>query len=228
MRYEQFKVAWEESLRASRLRIRPGGEESLDVRSLARTYRVYVEPIGGTDVPPFYVLGVLSWRWDALTTARAETTEEDMISMLSGRRGSRFATTRPWLRVDIQLSASLDYGKGIPLPSTSAWKKWNRETRTRFDTIEPLIPANSVREGKEGLKVMAWSGAPGIKATCDPDGALKLESLQWSAWQAVELPRHFDDSSRKPDPSPDKQLRKLFERVRAALQAWKEALDHLT
>lgn len=43
----------------------------------------------------------------------------------------------------------------------------------------------------------------------------------------METPRIFDDPEREPDELPHEQLREMFERVRAALSAWMQALDSL-
>ena len=54
-----------------------------------------------------------------------------------------------------------------------------------------------------------------------------LEVVELSAWQAVEVPRIFDDPDREPDPGPEEELAALFGRTRGALSAWMQALDHL-
>jgi hypothetical protein len=54
-----------------------------------------------------------------------------------------------------------------------------------------------------------------------------LEGVELSAWQAVEVPRIFDDPDREPDPGPEEELAALFGRTRGALSAWMQALDHL-
>ncbi len=74
----------------------------------------------------------------------------------------------------------------------------------------------------EHLRAMASSGA-----RCDARGALLLEGVEVSAWQAINLPRIWDDPERDEDPPPDHELERMFARVRGALYAWLEALDHL-
>lgn len=41
------------------------------------------------------------------------------------------------------------------------------------------------------------------------------------------LAREWDDPEREGDDEPDEQLTAMFQRVRAALSAWTEVLDHL-
>jgi hypothetical protein len=70
------------------------------------------------------------------------------------------------------------------------------------------------RGGTRGgrLEFLAWQGEPEVRTACTPKGELPLESLVLSSWQAIELPRLWDDPVRKPDPLPDKQLREMFPR----------------
>ena len=152
-----------------------------------------------------------------------------MLSQLLGREESlEIETDRPWLRVDIKLSAAAPYDKPLPMPSKAAWARWVREAMGRMETIEPVIPEDNVREADDGrLEILAWRGEPVVKAICGADGELKLESVQLSAWQAIELPRQWDDSEREPDEHPHQQLREMFQRVRSALHAWMEVMDHL-
>jgi hypothetical protein len=158
-----------------------------------------------------------------------QTTEEDLLTELLGReRSYKVKTDRPWLRVDIVLRASTPYGKPLPMPSKAAWTKWVREAMGRLERIEPVIPKENVREAKDGmLEILAWRGNPEVQAVCGPDGELKLESIELSAWQAIELPRQWDNPDRKPDEHPHRQLREMFARVRSALHAWMEVMDHL-
>lgn len=231
MNYDEFRKAWGRALRESGLPLLSAreGDATLDLRSMDRTFTTYVEPLGGQEAEPFHVAATLSWRWDSLLTARTATTEEDMLVELLGREDSRAVETeRPWLRVDVTLHASLPYGKPIAMPAPSVWAKWAREAHGRLNEIEPLVPEEDVREGTDGrLEILAWQGEPIAKVACGPDGDLKLESVEISAWQAVELPRRWDDSDREPDEHPARQLDEMFNRIRAALHAWMQAVDHL-
>ena len=74
MRYEEFRHAFDDALRESKLGlIRRSGDETLDLRSLARTYEIHVEPLGGQDAEPFFVAATLSFRWDALSSLNVES-----------------------------------------------------------------------------------------------------------------------------------------------------------
>lgn len=229
MRYEEFKAAWDEALRESRLPIFGTGEETLDLRSMDRRCQVYVEPFGGQQVVPFHVTATLSWRWRAELTARAATTEEDLLRSLLGRDDAEeIETEQPWLRVDITLTVHAPHGKPLPLPAKSVWAQWVREAMGRLERIEPIIPEENVRETEDGrLAILAWRGEPEVKTICTAEGELKLESVELAAWQAIQLPRQWSGSDREPDEHPHRQLREMFARVRAALHAWMEVMDHL-
>lgn len=227
--YEDFKAEWETVLRASGLpTIGVTADEALDLRSLARTYEVTVEPAGGQDAEPLFVSAKLSWRWDAIQTARTRTTEEDMLAEVLGREESAVETKQPWMRVDVSLHASLPYGKPMPMPKPAVWAKWIREAMTRLESIEPVVPDERARETDDGnLEFLAWQGQPQVHCACGADGNLKLEAVEVSSWQAIELPRSWDDPDREPDEYPRAQLRALFARVKASLHAWMEVTDHL-
>lgn len=230
MTYGDFKQEWVAALRDSSLRTIgvDDVDESLDLRRMDRTCRSGVEPVG-QDVEPFHVAGTLEWRWSALHDARTVTNEEDMLAELLGRDNvRRVRTQRPWIRVDVTLRSSALWGKEIPMPGPRTWAAWAREAVDRLESTEPVVPAETVREGRGGrLEILAWQGEPEAHLLCGREGDLRLRSVKVSAWQAVDLARKWDDPGRKPDTGTGKQLRALFTRVRAALQAWVELTDHL-
>jgi hypothetical protein len=133
----------------------------------------------------------------------------------------------PHLRVDLKLNASLPWGKPMPMPSKQAWSSWARETMGRLESIEPLAPEDQVRESPDGnLEILAWQGAPTVRLSCAPNGELQLEAVSIEAMQIMTLPRTLD-SDEPPDDGPEEQLQEMFHRVRTALTAWSESLDHL-
>jgi hypothetical protein len=227
--YEEFRAAWDSALRESKLSmIGLHGQEKLDLRSLDRTYKMYVEPLGGQDAEPFFVTATLSFRWDVLNTARTNTKEEDMLMTLYGPDGvPKHRTSKPYVRVDITLNATVSEGKKLPMPSTLAWASWAEEVMGRLEDIEPLTPIEKVRENRAGnLEVLAWHGEPKAEVSVEPDGELRLTAVRISGFQLMETPRVFDIGE-KPDRVPHKDLRDMFRRVRASLIAWMQSLDHL-
>jgi hypothetical protein len=229
MRYEDFRAAFDDALRESKLRIiGPWGEETLNTRSLDRNYEVHVEPLGGQDAEPFFVAANISFCWEALSTARTATREEDTLMTLFGPDGvPKRKTVQPYHRVDIKLNASLMDGKELPMPPSRAWASWAEETTGRLEDIEPLTPEDKVRENKAGnLEILAWHGGPEAEVLIDQSGGIRLKAVSISGFQLMETPRTFD-LDKKEDPGPYGDLREMFNRVRASLMAWMQALDHL-
>jgi hypothetical protein len=116
--YDEFKTAFLQALQESGLPTIGGrpAEEILDLSTTDRTVKVYVEPVRRASRRPFHVSGVVSWRWDALQTARTTTTEEDLLTEFLGRAAAEGgATERPWLRVDLEFRAGLE---SSPPPAT--------------------------------------------------------------------------------------------------------------
>ena len=231
MNYDEFRAAFLESLRESGLPTLgpPPHEEVLDLRSAERTLKVHVEPVGRDVGRPFYIAGTISWRWDALQTARTLTTEEDLLREVLGEEDTDvIETERPWLRIDIKLRAGLEHGKSLPLPDAKVWARWSREALGRLEEVERLVSEETTRLTPEGRHaILAWQGDPEITITCNALGQLRLQAVEIRAFQGIDLPRKWGDSEREPDEAPYRQLAHLFKRVKAALYAWGEVMDHL-
>ncbi len=226
--YETFRALWIEALRASRLpTIGLHGEEQLETRNLDRSYRVYVEPLGGQDADPFHVTAELSWVWTATNTVRGRSCDEDVLSEMLGRdQSADLVTEQPCVRVDLKLRAAAPYDKPLPMPAKVSWARWVEEVTGRLDRIEPLLPDETMRENRMGMtEVLGWQGPPTAKVVCGPGGELRLERVEVAAMQIIELPRLLDGD--RHDQGPDAELEELFGRVRAALMAWGQSLDHL-
>ncbi|HEY9593899.1 MAG TPA: hypothetical protein VHE79_05440, partial [Spirochaetia bacterium] len=228
MTYEEFRSAFMEALKESRLgMIGLWPEEKINLRTTNRALKVYLEPLRRSDAEPFHVAATISWCWDSLLTARSETKEEDMLTELFRREAADMVPELPHLRVDLKLNASMPWGKPLPMPTKAAWSSWAREVMGRLESIEPLTPDEHVRESPDGnLEVLAWQGSPKAELSCSPTGELQLEGVSIEAMQIMTLPRTLD-SNEPPDDAPREQLQDMFHRVRAALTAWSESLDHL-
>jgi hypothetical protein len=228
--YDEFKKAWIWALRESALpvlSIEPV-EETLGLCMMDRTCKSFVEPLGGQDTEPFHVSASLAYRWDAFHTARMITNEEDLLTELFGRTEVRRRTSQPWLRVDVVLRASLQYGKAMAMPPPAAWAKWAREAMGRLESIEPAVPVKRTRKRDDLLPdFLAWESEPEARVICKQSGELRLQGVEIASWQPIDLPRKWDDPSRRPDKRPEDQLVEMFGRVKAALAAWMEVLDHL-
>lgn len=230
MNYEQFKDLWTWALRESGLPLFIGEPlvESLDLRSTDRHCKSFVH-LPSDPAATFDVSAELGFRWDALQTARTHTSEGDLVRQLFGTDRSQYPRTElPWLRVDVTLRASTLWGKEIPMPSAEVWRNWAGETLGRLEDVEPLLPIEQVRENRKGmLEILAWRSEPELNVLCKPDGTLVLRGVEIAAGQVINLPRKWDDDSRKQDKGPHDQLAAMFRRVKASLHGWTEVLDHL-
>ena len=228
MRYEDFRQTWLHSIQGAGFFALGYPEEHINPSTMSRSFALRFEPHGGQDAEPFYVTATIKWKWGALLSARTESTEEDMLVELLGRTpGDAVETKLPWVRIDTILYAMLPYGKPMPMPSAGAWQRWSREVNSRLERASPLLPEEVVRQDEDGdLEILGWKDEPRLLIDCRRDGALLLTGVQLSSWQAVTLPRQWEDPDREDD-TPEEQIDQLCERVRRALHAWMESLDNL-
>jgi hypothetical protein len=70
------------------------------------------------------------------------------------------------------------------------------------------------------------AGEPELKVPCTSGGDLRLESVKLRAFELVTLPRRWDDPEREADDCPRDQLTMMARRVKAALVAWVDLIDH--
>ena len=68
-------------------------------------------------------------------------------------------TVKPWMRIDIKLSATLPYGEPIAMPAPKAWAAWAREVLGRLENIEPL--PHRVRASQQTSNQPSSGEAPG-------------------------------------------------------------------
>jgi hypothetical protein len=228
VKYDDFKAAFCRALDEAGIPVMGSTDENLDLRSMDRRYEVCIEPVGPQDVEPWFVSGKICWNWGSVHTARTASREEDMLVELFGREDAHEMDTRkPALRVDVEMQANLPWGKAIPMPKPHVWASWADEVMTRLEEIERVVPEETSRETSDGmLEILAWQGEPIARVLIAPGGELKLEAIKVTAFQMLELPRIFDDPDRDDD-HPRDQLVALFKRVKAAMHAWKDGIDHL-
>ncbi len=135
MNYDQFCALWHEILNEAgllELSSGPRPSETIDLGDMACMYRIFVERYQLQRAGPFHITAELSWRWDALQTARTAIREEDVLEELLGRDGYYLVTERPWLRVDVTLRANLPLDSPLPMPGAEAWRRWVAEVTARL------------------------------------------------------------------------------------------------
>lgn len=118
MNYDAFLHTWNQALStAGLMSLFP--EQMVNLQSMDRTYRLII-PVGHNSArySPFYVTMELSWRWDALLSARFATTEEDLIMQIYEKRDVHLDTASPWLHVDFNFHAGLQTDLYAPMPSS--------------------------------------------------------------------------------------------------------------
>lgn len=223
MNYEAFRLAWRDRLVASGLQRYHGEEETIELRSLDRRYQCFAEPHVGQDAEPWFVTTRLAWRWSSLQSARTATTEEDLLTELFDRDESP-PTVPPWLRVDVELFATLPFGCVFLVPEVHLLRSWRREIVARLEQLEPLLPLEIEASDAIGLTTPGWLSAPTVEADCDSNGRLVIQRVSIESWQPLLLPRIWDDPERADEPA---ALDAFFARVRAALYVWMQCLDHL-
>jgi hypothetical protein len=222
MNYDAFRAAWQRALHEAGLeRLLSPPKETLDLGDMSRTYRtdLHLEP--AQEARPFSVGASLTWTWDALQAARTATTEEALLMMLLGDERRHLDTEQPWLRVDLTLRASLPLDSPLPLPGEAVWRRWLADVAR---CLAPLLPTEV---GEERRLVLSWRGEPEAQVHYASDGRLFLTGVELSAWQGIDLPRHWDDPDREPDQGPDDQLADFLEAVAEALDEWNRSLSHL-
>jgi hypothetical protein len=225
MNYDQFRTVWHEALvEAGLMPLPPRPSEAIDLEWFSRTYKITAN-LGGTQrAAPFYVTATLAWHWEAILAARSATTEEDFLMQVLDRDSYDLDTAQPWLRIDVTLRATLPLDSPLPLPKTSAWRRWVGEVTARLDPIL-LIEVRDVGDGL--VAALSWRGEPEAQLHCASDGRLSLTRVELSAWQGINLPRQWDNPDQLPDPEPDGQLIDFAARVHQALQAWERCLPYL-
>ena len=220
MDYHAFRRAWDEALhRADLLAHHVRAEEGIDLASMTRTYSIRLGMDRPQPAEPFWGSMEVRWKWDALKSARTRTTEEDLLTELLGKEDpSRMRTDRPWLRVDVRLDGKLSWDRPVLLPASEIWRGWVTDV---IGQLEGVLPE------AEGVPIQAWRGEPEAEVRCGPMGELWLLGVSLESWQAIELPRHWDNPERKPDVGPEKQLEKMAKGLHGALAIWKKSLKGL-
>jgi len=198
--------------------------ETIDIDNMDRRYSIRLGLGAQQPAEPFTVTCKLNWRWDALKSARAASTEQDLLTELHDRdEAADMDTERPWLRAEVKLFASLPWGASSTLPNKATWRRFASEVTEK---ISPLFPVEQV-EFNEGIAVLGWCGEPAAQVQCEAGGELLLSGVELDAWQPVLLPRQRDDPDREPDPVPGEELVTLAGRVSDAMKRWGEAVKML-
>ena len=222
MNYQEFRGLWHDALQAARLQIPQtiGPTERINLRDMSRSYELVLFSSLHSKCEPFHLVTTIQWDWDTTLSARYATTEEDLLMEIFGDFGVYDNdTVLPQLRMDVCLSASIPFGSIYPLPPLTQWQFWVRQAG---GDLQAFLP--TVYESDESI--CAYSGP--IEATVKilGDGNFSLERVSFKAWQAIKLPRQWDDPEKR-DPYPDDMLLDLAKRIAKAIGVLENSLARL-
>ena len=94
--------------------------------------------------------------------------------------------------------------------------------------VERMGLAPRIGVDVELVAVLVEAVDRGCDAGRGADGTLRLRGVELATWQALELPRKWDDSERRPDKALDARLIAMMERLKTAIGVWTEVLDHMS
>lgn len=222
MNYQEFRDLWHAALKAARLQIPYpiGPTEQINLRDMSRSYELIIYGGANPKCEPFHLTATIEWDWDATLSARYETTEEDMLMQVFGDFGIHDDdTVPPRLRMDVSLSAGVMHGTVYPMPALARWQRWVRQAS---DELQSLLPTGYEEDGG----MCAYSDPLQASVKRLDDGQLGLERVTFKAWQAVALPRQWDDPE-KSDPYPENVLLDFAKRIARALNILENSLARL-
>lgn len=222
MNYQEFRDMWHDALREARLQIPYpiGPTEQINLLNMSRSYELVIYGGVHQKSEPFHLTATIEWDWDATLSARYATTEEDMLMQIFGDFGIHTeATVPPQLRMDVCLSAGVPYGTVYPMPAVVQWQRWVRQAS---DELQLILPTGYDEDGG----ICAYSDPIQASVKLLEDGRLNLESMTFKAWQAIRLPRQWDDPEKR-DPSPVGELQDFARRIARAMNALENSLAGL-
>jgi hypothetical protein len=221
MNYQEFRDLWHDALQTARLQIPYpiGPTERINLRDMSRTYELVLYGGLHPKCKPFYLVVTIEWDWDATLSARYATTEEDMLMQIFGDFGVHEDTVPPQLRIDVCLSAGVTLGTVYHMPALAQWQRWVRQAS---DELQLILPTGFEDDGG----ICAYSDP--IQATVKllEDGQLNLERVIFKAWQAIALPRQWDDPKKR-DPYPEDVLVDFANRIAKAMNTLENSLSRL-
>lgn len=195
MRYAEFRDQLEAALREVGLVVGGAGRrvETIDLADTVRKWELHICGAAGNDTQPFDVSAVIDFSWSPVDSARAYTTEEDLLTELVGSR-TRFPRTESrWARVDLSLHASLPYGSTTSIPEPSVFGSWTAGVVDKADAA-----FTEVKE-RNGRIVAVHRGHTDLElhARCSPDGVVSLSAIAISGFRIVRVPRTWDSPERR-------------------------------
>jgi hypothetical protein len=225
VRYDQFRDAFSDSLRAAGLHFNLGSPtETIDLGTTSRRWKAAVGYLTPQRAEPFLVSASVWFDWSPFESARTYTIEEDLVTELLGRDEDPPETMPRHLRTAIVLHATLAYDSRVPMPGRKVWSEWSIIVE---EDLTPFLSTEAA--GHEGgfVIVMGWRGTVEVQSKCSEEGALCLSGVSLPSWHAVVPPRIRDGVDEEPEGDIERQLQKLAKRYRDAYDAWMDCVTEL-
>ncbi len=225
VRYDEFRNSFLLALREADLYTswdRP--TETIDLETMSRSWKSSCGSGPKKEIEPFHVYGMASFRWDPLDSARAHTTEEDLVTELFGRDDELRETMQRTLRTDIVLHANLPWNSRTPMPDGRLWQSWSARVD---ELLAPFLPREVAQLGGDPVVAMGWRGTVEVESRCSQESELRLRGVSVPAWHMLVLPRIRDGFDDDPDADIERQLDDLAEGYRAALDVWMDSVAEL-
>ena len=105
------------------------------------------------------------------------------------------------------------------MPALAQWQRWVRQAS---DELQSLLPTGYEEDGA----ICAYSDPIQASVKLLEDGQLNLERVTFKAWQAIKLPRQWDDPE-KSDPYPEDVLLDFANRIAKAMNILENSLARL-
>jgi len=228
MQYEEFRDRLQDALQeAGLLDVQLArADESIDLSSTGRRWRVFVGPSFQKQAEPFSLSGKVSFHWSPFDAARSYTCEEDLLTELYDRDEHSTDTAPRLVRVDIALRAKLPYGSNTPMPAPEIWRSWSDSVEAGLDEA---LPRGDTEEERRLLPAfIGWRSDIQVEARCTDEGLLSLDGVSVLGYRMVRVPRIWDDPAKR-DKEEDggEHLDELAKRIKATMDEWKAAVTEL-
>jgi hypothetical protein len=226
MRYDEFCSQLQNALRNEGLFRQFIGSpaETIELASGARHWEVFVMQSSSLHAETFHVSAKIAFEWSPFNTARSYTTEEDLLTELLGRKKQSLATAQRFVRVDLDLQASLPYGATTTLPDSQVFGGWTTSVNQKLDG---LLTEHKERQGRL-IAILGGLNEVEVHARGDAGDLLCIQRISVAGFRLVRVPRAWDNPDRR---SAEKgaagELARLAQRFKDAIDEWAGSVAEL-
>lgn len=224
MHYEKLRDLFTRALEEAGLHAfseRP--TETIDLSTSRRRWSISV--VAETPrAEPFSVTASIAFEWDPLDSARANTSDDDVVYELFGDRQDIPKILPRHQRIDFVLRASLPFDSKMSMPRENLWQSWSSSVAERLD---PLLTNEAIESDDGDVMVMGWRGNVEIQSECRQIGGLYLTAVSVPSWQAVVLPPAREGNEVGDADAIADELEALADTYREALDTWRDCVTEL-